>query len=305
MATIPEDGQLNLYSQIQMPRLGHSYVGQEVQWFGMDSEQRFYKQPHPRLGPSSVSYRFNAHGYRSPEFAPARIDQGHGAISVVTLGASEVFGCGVPEEYTLSRQFCQAVSQSLRRPVVDWNLGSGGKSADYLSRILVSALPILKPDIVLLLFPASSRREVIRADGTEFPYIPHDFHSGQINKWLNPEHYLLAESCSNLASDHADDVNMFKNWQTCAALCAKYDVMWLFSSYHDHFLARISHLLAVDHWVRPGLGDEHAQCQDTQPEWALARDMAHPGILPHQRMAERLFQHLNRLYPDRLARLRR
>jgi hypothetical protein len=280
-----------------MPILDNPSLGSAVQWFGLDTPERYQKNPHPTLTLTSVIYRFNSLGYRCAEFDQANPDPR--PFSVVTLGASEALGVGVPEELTVSRLFCNWVGKHLGRPVIDWNLGYGGRGADFMTRTLVSALPVLRPNIVLLLFPHPARREVIRPDGSIFHFNPHGQNSLSA-KLLNPEKHMLTEACLDLGSGYNDEVNLFMNWQVCRSLCEQHHVMWLYAGLRDHFFNRIKHLLDSDHWVRPGLGDLKQHFND-QPALALARDMQHPGIAPHERMAEQLFERWRQLYPDRVA----
>lgn len=272
-------------------------------WHGSDSEKRYRKQPHPALGPGDVQYRFNRHGYRCDEFD--RATGGDAPLSVAVLGASEILGTGVPQDQTVSSVFAQLLGERLHRPAIGWNLGIGGSSADYIARMLVSVLPVLKPDVVLMSFPYHARREHIDADG-KVSY----FNTGKAGqrklaeRFLEPDKFALMQASMTLSSEYNDALSLYKNYQVCEALCEKHHTMWLFTSTRDVFFEQIAHLVDHEHWIRPGLSDLKASFQD-DPGAGLARDMQHPGIGPHREMAALFMARLEIRYPDRLRSLER
>jgi hypothetical protein len=103
-----------------------------------------------------------------------------------------------------------------------------------------------------------------------------------------------------LSSAYNDQMNFYKNYQFCEALCQKHKTMWLFSSYQLAHFAHIHHLINNKHFVTPGLGDLLTNYQD-DPINGLARDMSHPGIGPHKEMANHFFERIKTLYFERLG----
>lgn len=295
-------GQMHILSTQRMPFAPRTEASAERTWQGSDSEERYRKRPHPTLGPNDVHYRFNAHGYRCRDFDSAGAE---GAVSVVSLGASEVVGTGVPQDQTFSAVFARTLGERLGRPAMDWNLGAGGCGADYIARMLVSVLPVLRPDVVLLCFPHQARREHIHADGRI------SFHNRDgagarkvAERILDPEKFVLNRASMDLSSEYNDAVNLYKNYQVCEALCEKHRAMWLFCATRESFLEQITHLVDAAHWVRPGIGDLK-DAYTGGPETGLARDMQHPGIGPHREMASLLLDRLQTHYADRLRLLER
>jgi hypothetical protein len=302
MSASTSQAPLHLLSTEQMPFAPRTAPRAHVAWHGSDSEERYRERPHPTLGPADVEYRFNAHGYRCREFDAARDS---GAITVVALGASEVMGTGVPQEQTFAAVFARLLGQRLGRPAIDWNLGVGGSSADYIARTLVSALPVLKPDVVLMVFPHQGRRELLAHDG-RIHYYKHE--AGMRRKlgerFLDPERYVLTQASMNLSSEFNDTMSQYKNYKVCEALCQQHGAMWLFSATRDACMAQIAHLVDHAHWVRPGLADLKSSGGHDEG-LALARDMQHPGIGPHRELAERMFERLQACHGDRLRPLER
>lgn len=288
----------------QMPLEARRNQANKTQrWYGPDTEERFHCDPHPTLGPAEVSYRFNSYGYRCPEFPTPGTGLPDDHLGLVSIGASEVLGTGVPEDLTFSQLITQNLRTRLRRPIVHWNLGSDGSSPDTLSRTLLAALTILKPAIVLMVFPAPFRRECITPSGRIFYYNRQSIDANSLlGRMRDPEKFEICRAYADLASDYNDELCLFKNYQTAEGLCKKYDVMWLYSALWGSFLDPIRHLIDPHHLVQPGLGELLNEMLDT-PAQAWARDLIHPGLGPHHRMAELMLEALNRCYAQRLAEL--
>lgn len=280
-----------------MPQTNNRLLGAQMRWYNADSEAHYKSRPHPVLGPKDITYRFNSQGYRCGEF---ELDESGRTLSVVSIGASEVIGTGLAEENTFPHVVAKLLESHLKRPVFNWNLGLGGTSADYISRTLASALPVLKPDIVLLIFPFAGRREHINVQGRIFLYNNVHADNKIQNRFLDPEDFNQTKANMMLSSDYNDQMNFYKNYQFCESLCEKHMTSWLFSSYKSDFFDQIHNLINVEHFVTPGLGDLKIKYQD-DPSIGLARDMWHPGIAPHQEMATNFFERLQRLYSDRLG----
>lgn len=293
---------LHLLSTEQMPHAPRTTPSAHVTWHGSDSEERYRERPHPTLGPGDVDYRFNTHGYRCRDFFAAREA---GAVTVLALGASEVLGTGVPQDQTFPAVFARLLGERLGRPAIDWNLGVGGSSADYIARTLVSALPVLKPDVVLMVFPHQGRRELLAHDG-RIHYYKHE--AGVRRKlgerFLDPERYVLNQASMNLSSEFNDAMSQYKNYKVCEALCEQHGAMWLFSATRDAFMGQIAHLVDEVRWVRPGIADLKSNA-GSDAGLAFARDMQHPGIGPHREMAERFLARLQACDGERLRSLQR
>lgn len=284
-----------------MPYAHKQPANAQLKWFATDTEGRYKKHQHPLLGVDDVSYQFNSYGYRCPEFDWQASDEGR--LSIVAIGASEVFGLGVPEEKTFLRLFANLVEKYQGRPVIGWNLATCGSSPDYLARILFSALPVLKPDIVLLVFPFPKRREYFNDAGRLFMLAnsrkqQRFFH--QLKTLVtDPEFVSQLKANLTLSSDYNDQINLFKNYQICESLCEKHQPMWLFSGFHSAIFDPIESLIKTENFVSPGLLDFTTK-HEKNPAFGYARDGWHPGIKPHEEMAGLFFERLKALYSSRL-----
>lgn len=308
MNSVFDRSPLYLYSESQLPPAGITQCSTELNWFSNDTEQRYNDEPHPSLMPTDIQYRFNSKGYRCGEFGTNSSGQNkENVLKVVSIGASEVFGVGLPEKDTFSQVFCDKLSDEYGRETINYNLGISGGSADYISRILYSALHVLKPDIVLMVFPPILRREFVNDTGRLFIYtdrIESSKLTGKIAyRFFDPENFRQNAAHRALSSDHSDQINFFKNYQLCEALCTKHDVMWLYSPFAEQQLEQTKHLLNHDHLILPGLLDLRNNCLKGKVGIgeSLARDMGHPGIKPNLDMAELLFNRLQQQYSTRLS----
>lgn len=283
-------------------------AGATVTWFGTDTEARYRRQPHPTLSASDVQYTFNSLGYRSPEPPTARPAD---ALTLLSVGASEVFGLGVAEADAFPRVLAGMLEQQTGRPVVDVNLGLCGGAMDYVSRTLTSAIGAVRPDIVVFVMPSPVRREHVNDLGRAFLY-PNAYSPTLLSAFKNKLKYMLGDpensqqdgANARLASDANDALNAFRNYATCEMMCRRHGVMWLFSAFHDDFVAPIRHLVDADRYVGPGLADirDAMLAQGVAPELCWARDMGHPGVGPHRRMAELCLQKLQAIHGTALQR---
>jgi len=93
----------------------------------------------------------SSHGYRCPSWDPMP----DGKKNVVVLGCSHTYGVGLED----NEHWVHHVSQHNTTRLRYWNLGQPGASADKVVRILYGCEKIIDPRIVIVCWPAWSRRE--------------------------------------------------------------------------------------------------------------------------------------------------
>jgi len=116
----------------------------------LDNEDNFNKLPPSNWSKNSFTYKYNSHGFRSREF-----DLTNTQPKILTLGCSHTVGVGVPQYENWAEQFG-------RRYFINhtvWNAGLGGAGADTVARLAINMIPIIKPDIVAILWPSLYRFE--------------------------------------------------------------------------------------------------------------------------------------------------
>jgi hypothetical protein len=93
----------------------------------------------------------SSHGYRCRSWDPMP----DGKKNVVVLGCSHTHGVGLED----NEHWVHHVSQHNTKLLRYWNLGQPGASADKIVRILHGCEKIIDPRIVIVCWPAWSRRE--------------------------------------------------------------------------------------------------------------------------------------------------
>ena len=101
--------------------------------------------------PPLTDYKTNSHGYRCPEWEPMP----DGKKNVVVLGCSHTYGEGSAD----NEHWVHFLSQHNTILLRYWNLGQPGASADKIVRILYGCEKLIDPRIVIVCWPAWSRRE--------------------------------------------------------------------------------------------------------------------------------------------------
>lgn len=291
----------------EVPHAVITPAGRTVTWFGTDTQGRHAATPHPTLGPDGVSYTFNSLGYRGAE--PPRSKQA-GTLTMLSVGASEVFGLGVPAPTAFPAVLADLLAQRVGMPVVDVNLGFCGAAADYVARTLASAIGAVQPDIVVFVLPAPVRREHINDLGRIFLYPNAYSPTWRIAlknrlKYLlfDPENSMQNTARERLSSDANDALNYFRNYAASELLCRRHGAMWAFGVFQESFLAGVRDHIDLGHYVGPGIADMRDQllAEGVPPAQCWARDMGHPGVAAHRRMAERFAERLYALYGPTLG----
>jgi len=90
-------------------------------------------------------------GYRCPNWDPMPT----GKKNVVVLGCSHTYGIGLDD----NEHWVHFLSQHNKDRLRYWNLGQPGASSDKVVRILYGCEKLLDPEIVIVCWPAWSRRE--------------------------------------------------------------------------------------------------------------------------------------------------
>ncbi len=140
---------------------------QILHWLPSDTEKTFnesIKNPTRRsylesqgwIDPLAITYEINHQGFRSDQFV-------RDVPCMVALGCSFTVGTGLPQHQV----WPWIVGRNLNLRV--YNLAWGGISADTCFRIADYWIPHLKPQLVCMLTPPSSRFELITAPGTTPP----------------------------------------------------------------------------------------------------------------------------------------
>jgi hypothetical protein len=227
----------------------------EERWCGQDNLENYRRHGgHPLYGEDDIRYRYNAQGYRCPEF-----DE-EAEIRMISIGCSFAVGVGIPQEAAFHERFARRLRLELGATVVNWNLSRSGASNDYIARVLHLAVPRLNPDLVLVLFTYLDRREYMTADDRQLSYLP------QVTLEHPARSHLEA-----LSSAYDDQLNFFRNYKSVESLLA--DRVWLFS------MSKPSQAEPVAGHLDPSHRTADLRFVDK------ARDQGHPGPQSHELIA--------------------
>lgn len=138
---------LGTYPRNQEMQFSISDLDNETQFKNIQGTRH---QGHPQWRADSFTYKYNSNGFRSCEF-----DLTETKPRILTLGCSHTVGVGVPQDISWPEQ----LNQQYWPEHVVWNAGLGGASADTVARLAVNMIPIVRPDIVAILWPSLYRFE--------------------------------------------------------------------------------------------------------------------------------------------------
>ncbi|MFI7453485.1 hypothetical protein ACIBQX_38765 [Nonomuraea sp. NPDC049714] len=194
--------------------------GETLEWLHGDTRKDYRRRGgHPVYGEHDIRYRFNALGYRCEEF------DRDAEIRIVAIGCSYVFGIGLAQEHLFHERFAARVRIELSRSVVVWNLASSGTSNDYISRLLLQALPLLDPHLVLVNFTHLARREYVSVRNRMVKYLPSHAPDDASEREIH-SHFQA------LTSPYDDELNYFRNYKTIENAVA--GRRWLYSGPEWH-----------------------------------------------------------------------
>lgn len=238
-------------------------------WVPTDSEQNYkiavekskkFNNEYPWT-PDSITYEFNAYGFRCEEFAPTD------KFKILVCGCSFTEGIGLP----LDAVWPALLSEKIPNSVV-YNLAQGGHSSAYVARAVHKTIDILSPDLVAVLWPPLGRFEhfAYDYDTTLTPAGPFQLEYPQFLTNLKNQKYNQ-EMCEVLLSNTCKIANV--PLITCHSICTEISSQW--------------ETLIDDYKAYSSVFDYKFASPHKMAD-AVARDGMHPGKL-WQRNAAKLF----------------
>ncbi len=167
----------------------------------------------------------NSLGYDTQEFTD------RGTLNVLSLGCSWTQGnhvLGAFPNYT-----CEELSQHLNVPVKSWNLGLGGRSADYMARTLLCVVDYVKPDAVVLCFPSSDRFEYFPPDDRRIKYqldwIGEEKGNGGHWQRLDEASRERVRHLNQLSNPYNDSVRFLKDFKLIQEILDIRQIPWVYT----------------------------------------------------------------------------
>lgn len=154
---------INFWENTGIPNCWHP-KSKTVTWFCTDTEENYNKTTTNLYKPDSFSYTFNQYGYRIDN---KDWDLNSGKHRMIAIGCSNSVGVGVAWKNTWPYLVSQDIGD-----VELFNLSVAGASADTIFRTLHQSIDVIKPDIVMVLWPEQTRWELyesVQWDGEGIP----------------------------------------------------------------------------------------------------------------------------------------
>lgn len=145
----------------------------------------------------TCKYDFNELGFRGESIKKE-------GFKIMSLGCSLTEGVGVQNNETWPNRFSKLIPNS-----VDMNFGTGGRSGDFVVRCLLTFFDIIKPDLVIILYPPTNRREYYDEKCGINPFIashPLGYYFKETNEGREIHNNILTAQTTN-----ENIINWYKN----------------------------------------------------------------------------------------------
>jgi hypothetical protein len=261
-----------LLSKTEVPPSPLNEPGTYKKWLEWMAERRDPRVQEPWV--DTIRYDLNRRGYRCDEFEDPK------GIKLFTVGDSFTFGTAVPYEATFSFQVAKMIEQELGVPVTNWNLAFAGKNADYVARIVSSAIPSLRPDLAIVNYSFIPRREFITDACRVIGYTP-NVPEKIIRNVMFPEAYDIYKAFDRIVSAEDDVRNFTLNFRLCKETFDRFGAVWCFSTQQPKVSKEICESEGSQEYIGDFLKSD-----------GRAADGSHPGPEAHLKFAKSIMAHL-------------
>jgi hypothetical protein len=142
------------------------------------------------------NYTYNELGFRGDSIKKE-------GFKVMSFGCSNTEGVAVNDNETWPARFASLIPNG-----VNMNFGTGGRSNDFIVRCLLTYYDVIKPDLILIMYPSPLRREIYTKDEGIEPFMPTVSWSylKETSEGVKTQEYL-----TYLQNDNEDFINWYKN----------------------------------------------------------------------------------------------
>ena len=160
-------------------------------------------------------YTYNSLGFRGDELTKE-------GFRIMSIGCSLTEGVGLNDNETWPHQFSKLVPNG-----VNLNFGIGGRSNYYISRVLLTYYDIVKPDLVLIMYTETHRREFYTEEGGIEPF--HHKKWGYFNE--NETGILEHDAHLTLLNKNNNFINWYKNHMLIKLFLESKKCNWLWNGW--------------------------------------------------------------------------
>lgn len=233
---------------------------------------------------NSFQYVHNAHGYRCDSFDGLKEPKGRDEYRIAFIGCSMTYGVGVPVDHAWPYQIISRLRNDFPDTHFPYiNLAKGGRSIDYIVRILYLFARSVDFDMAVVMMPMPTRAELVFDPERIMDYM-HDTEMG-LMKPLEQE--ALQEYREHFAgNDLYIQYQLQKNFAFLQTLARAHGFHLAWSSWVDEGM--------LLNWLSPDLrkGYLGKRFHGDSVTGKFARDGIHPEEATHARFANRVYDKL-------------
>jgi hypothetical protein len=260
-------------------------------WRSTDSLERWNENIEKQEYSAEFGYHQNAHGYRCDEFEDI---MNRPTKKLLTLGCSNTYGVGVPEEHTWPQMLKSQFEHRKNEKIDVINLGAPGGS-NQLIDVYLNWCHRFKPDYIAVLLAPEDRKLAIDENGimtnlgpwntrdsvwsNQMPDAPDYNNRQEMSKFIEA-HYLYVEQQLKF------ETNVVVNKLKMIGDIGNIPIAYLFPevrNLHDETYFRISQNVTPEDWEIVG----------NPTKTHIGRDGAHPGSIFYLTVAKEFFKKLN------------
>ena len=215
-------------------------------------------------------YTYNELGFRGDSIKKE-------GFKVMSFGCSNTEGVAVNDDETWPAQFTSLIPNG-----VNFNFGTGGRSNDFIVRCLLTYYDVIKPDLVLVMYPSPLRREIYTKDGGVEPFIPTTSwgHLKETDDGIKTQEYL-----TYLQNDNEDTINWYKNHLLIKYFLESKKCNWIWNG---------RELKSLEYDEPNRFDGDYGQYID------FGTDGSHPGPIHNKTYAHKLHNHITKNFPHYL-----
>lgn len=238
--------------------------------FGMDNKENKVFSTLPKSWHALCTYTHNELGFRGDSIHKK-------GFKIMSVGCSMTEGVGVGDNETWPYQFSNSITNG-----VDFNLGMGGESNDYICRTLFTFYELLKPDLVLIMYTSPQRREVYTNDGGVEPFMP-TYQFGYTKETEDGKR--IQAHLTELQNYNENFINWYKNHQLIKLFLESKKCNWIWNGFWG----------IPAEYIEPNRfdGDYHNFIDK-------GVDNIHPGPFHNKEYAKKLKNHIKDKFPHYL-----
>ncbi len=218
------------------------------------------------------TYTFNELGFRGDSINKK-------GFRIMSIGCSVTEGYGVSDNETWSHYLSRMIPGG-----VDLNFGLSSRSNDYISRCLLTYYDLIKPDLVIIFYTFTTRREYIDETNSISSTMVRKSKDSFWSSFKNPENDIILNSHINLSNEHQDKYNWYKNHLLIKNFLENKGCNWIWNG--DLLIEKN---YQESNRIDGGFLNDQNQFMD------YAVDNLHPGPKTNLRYAQKLFSYIKKI----------